>query len=205
MRLKEADLYPPLKAWLEAKGYRVVAEVPMVFRTIDVIAVKDGHVIAVEMKLCMTEGVLHQGVTAKLCSDSCYVAVGSRPRSLEKAKQWGLGVLSIRDGKVEVLLEPGKNKETRVYYRDMAIEKAKHMPTDTVGGVPCLEGVGPARDCKRRVEDYKKENPKATWKEIYANVPNHYASAKSMSNALGYSMRQRDAWKERRKKQREGR
>jgi hypothetical protein len=202
--MKESDLYAPLKAWFEAQGYRIVAEVPMIHQTIDAVAIRDGVVVAIEMKLCLTEAVIRQGSLAQTVADKVYVAVGTNPRaaSVVEAKRYGLGVLSIRGGVVTILQDPSPNEHVNQHWREMALAKATHMRTDTIGGVPCRDGVGPARDCKRRVEEYKKQNPKTTWKEIYENVPNHYANAKSMAGALGYSMRQRDHWKEMRKKER---
>ena len=205
--MREATLYAPIKAWLEGQGYRVAAEVPILNRAIDVAAHReeDDSTLGIEMKVCLTETVIRQGLTLQLCCDLAYVAVGSKPlaASVKKATDHGLGVLQVKDDGVIVIAKPSGKRIVMDHYRDQLKVKVKHMPTDTVGGVPCLDGVGPARDCKRRVKEYRKKNPKSTWADVYENVPNHYASAKSMAGALGYSMRQRDYLKKLRRENRE--
>ncbi|MHC4326060.1 MAG: hypothetical protein ACYSUX_17460, partial [Planctomycetota bacterium] len=41
------------------------------------------------------------------------------------------------------------------------------------------------------VEAYRELRPKATWKEMYENIPNHYASVSSFRNRLA-----RTEWKQ---------
>ena len=53
-----------------------------------------------------------------------------------------------------------------------------------VAGLPTLRGLGPAQDCYRALTAYREAHPKATWVEIYREVPNHYANAKSMASAM---------------------
>lgn len=202
--MKESDLYRPVKAWLEAQGFRVVPEVPVLYSAIDVVGVREDAVVGIEMKLCLSEKVIRQGWNLQMACDRGYLAVASKPRSvsIEQAKKLGLGVLRVKKGSVEVLLEPNQKEPPVANYRERVLSKCAHMSTQGRGGVPCLDGVGPARDCKRRVGQYLKRHPKASWAELYEKVPNHYASAKSMSGALGFSMRQRDYWKKLRREER---
>lgn len=69
-------------------------------------------------------------------------------------------------------------KEEIIEYRK---EKA---PFEGDSGLPTLKGKGPARDVSGLIIEYRKENPDATWKELFANVANHYASWQSMKRAL---------------------
>lgn len=200
--MKEADLYPAVKEWLLAQGCtKVVPEVPINFRSIDVIGVSPAMVYGVEMKRCLSWKVIYQARNIQVAVDFAYAAVGSKPRKdrLANASERGIGVLRVHDGKVEVLLEPRPPVVPSAHYRAQVLQKAAHMSGEGVGGVPCLDGVGPARDCKRRVAAYMDGHPNAKWQEIYENVPNHYVNAHSMRGALVYSMARRDEWKKARK------
>lgn len=98
--IRETDLYPPVKAHFEAQGYVVKAEV----RDADVVAVKDGVPVIIELKTGFTLQLLQQGVTRQALSDHVYLAV---PRWKGKAgwrmfkgnlglcKRLGLGVISV--------------------------------------------------------------------------------------------------------------
>jgi hypothetical protein len=200
--MKEADLYPAVKAWLEGQRLKAYPEVPLQHRPIDVVGIGDAVTVGIEMKRHMSQKVIYQAATLSLSCDRSYVAVGSKPRSLEQARRLGIGVLRVAKGMVEVLLESAHQGTPTPHYRDQLRTKCARMTGEGVGGVPCLDGVGPAQDCKRRVEAYKKENPEAGWGEIWLKVPNHYASAKSMAGALTTSLKMRALFKERRRKRR---
>jgi hypothetical protein len=113
-RLAETDLYPPVKAWLEALGYEVKAEVGPA----DVVACRDGEEpLLVELKTGFSLTLLQQAVARQAISDAVYVAV---PRWQGRAgwrafkgniglcKRLGVGVISVRaeDGFVQVHADP---------------------------------------------------------------------------------------------------
>jgi len=198
--MKEAELYAPVREWLTAQGLTVYPEVPVGHRTADAVGVGAAIVIGIELKRSLTEKVLHQASTLQLSCDKVYVAVGTRPRNPERATKIGLGVLSVIGAEVTVIQEPGEHEHVFQPYRAKLLELCARLPTGGVGGVPCLDGVGPAQDCKRRVEEYRKNYPKATWKELFQEVPNHYASAKSMAQSLTAGIALRARLKKLRKK-----
>ena len=108
---REAQLYPPVKTWLEARGYDVRAEVGAA----DVVGRNpDGGLAIVEMKLGFSLTLFHQGVDRLGLTDQVWLAVpppGKRARrdNVRLARRLGLGVLSVRlrDGFVEELAAPG--------------------------------------------------------------------------------------------------
>ncbi|MEH6835900.1 MULTISPECIES: DUF2161 domain-containing phosphodiesterase [Falsihalocynthiibacter] len=126
---RETDLYPPVKAYLEAQGYEVKAEIGAV----DVVAVRgDEAPVLVELKLGFTLTLLHQGVARQAISDDVYLAV---PRGkgkpfltalkghLSLCRRLGLGLITVRlkDEFVEVHLDPApftprksKTRQTRL-------------------------------------------------------------------------------------------
>lgn len=113
--VKETDLYPPIKAYLEAQGYEVKGEVGAA----DVVAVRgDEAPLIVELKVGFSLSLFHQGIERQALSDWVYIAVprGSGARWLRGLKdntalcrRLGLGLLTVRlkDGFVEPHLDPG--------------------------------------------------------------------------------------------------
>ncbi|WP_089901430.1 DUF2161 domain-containing phosphodiesterase [Loktanella fryxellensis] len=109
--MREADLYPAIKAHLVALGYAVKGEVGAA----DVVAVKGDAVLVVEMKTAFSLTLFHQGIARQAITDAVYLAVpagGARKALLANvglARRLGLGVMTVRprDGLVEVLADPG--------------------------------------------------------------------------------------------------
>ena len=123
---KEADLYPPIKAYLQRQGYEVKGEVGAV----DIMARRGSDApIIVELKLGFSLALFHQGIDRLAVTDLVYVAVPAggqakaRKSNVKLARRLGLGVMTVRlrDGHVEVLADPGpyaprksKKKTTRL-------------------------------------------------------------------------------------------
>lgn len=136
---KETELYPPIKAFLEAQGYEVKGEVGPA----DIVARRgDEPPVIVELKLGFSLALLHQAVDRLAISDSVYVAVpaGGKAKALKAnvklARRLGLGVLTVRsrDGHVEALADPGpyaarrsRKKEARLL---KAFERLRGDPND---------------------------------------------------------------------------
>ncbi len=132
-KLRETDLYPPIKALLEGQGYHVKSEVS----DCDVVAVRaDDELVIVELKTAFTLPLLFQGIRRQSMTDAVYVAFAeSTARSassiwrrnyrdiLKLCRLLGLGLISVRIGDdepagVDVHLDPAryqprKNKRER--------------------------------------------------------------------------------------------
>ena len=111
---READLYPHVKAYLEAQGYVVKGEVGAA----DMVAVRgDEDPVVVELKLRLNLTLYHQAVARLRMTDLVYLAVvkptgRNARRSLRENKvlcrRLGLGFLTVRhDGMVEAHCDPG--------------------------------------------------------------------------------------------------
>lgn len=113
--MRETELYAPVKAFLEAQGYEVKAEVG----PCDVMAMRGNDpIVIVELKTGFTLALLHQAIDRLAVTDAVYVCV---PRgkgrvwqrnlsgNLKLCRRLGLGFLSVRlkDGFVEAHLDPG--------------------------------------------------------------------------------------------------
>ncbi|PRY22697.1 hypothetical protein CLV78_106239 [Aliiruegeria haliotis] len=114
-RLRETDLYAPVKALLESQGYEVKGEVGPA----DVVAVRaeeDAPVI-VELKTGFSLSLFHQAIARQAITDAVYVAVPhgrGRPflRSLKAntslCRRLGLGLITVRlaDGHTQIHIDP---------------------------------------------------------------------------------------------------
>jgi hypothetical protein len=114
--MREADLYAPVKAYLEGQGYEVKAEVG----ECDVLARRDEDPpVVVELKLTFSLALVMQGAARQAVFDHVYLAV---PVSSDRGwklrykdiiglcRRLGLGLLAVRTGtdpKVEAHLDPG--------------------------------------------------------------------------------------------------
>jgi hypothetical protein len=113
--MREADLYPALKAYLQAQGYSVKAEIG----DCDIMARRGAEPpVVVEMKLTFSLALIMQGVARQAVVDDVYLAV---PVSSDKGwatryrdivalcRRLGLGLLAVDVGKATVTahLDPG--------------------------------------------------------------------------------------------------
>ena len=109
--VKEAELYPPVKAHLTRAGWQVKGEVGAA----DVVGRRGDDILVVELKLGFSLALFHQGIARLALTDLVYLAVpaGGKTKALKAnvalARRLGLGVLTVRlrDGFVEVLADPG--------------------------------------------------------------------------------------------------
>lgn len=111
--MKEVDLYPDLKAFLEGQGYEVKAEIG----ACDVMAVRGAEPpVIVEMKLSFSLVLVMQGVARQSLFDTVYLAVPAPKKGwparykdiVAVCRRLGLGLLAVHPGQgVEAHLDPG--------------------------------------------------------------------------------------------------
>jgi len=70
-KLKESELYMPIKNYLETLGYDVKGEV----KSCDITAIKNGELLVVELKTGFTLELVYQALSRQKLADSVYVAV----------------------------------------------------------------------------------------------------------------------------------
>ena len=124
-KLRESDLYAPVKALLEAQGYEVKGEVG----SADIVAVRASEEpVVVELKSGFSLALFHQAVDRQRITDAVYVAV---PRGAGRAfraalrknvglsRRLGLGLMTVRpkDGHVEVHLDPAPYQPRKAKHR----------------------------------------------------------------------------------------
>ena len=185
MILRECKLYEPIKLFFESQGFSVYPEIPLLYSCIDIVAIKDNIIIAIEMKMSLSKKVVQQAWTHKIFSNYVYVAIPTNPKnsSISKCIKYNLGIIRVKNDIVKILKEAPKNDKFYGNYRQQLIKRC--LKSDNkIAGLPVVKGVGPRIDCKKRVKEYLKNNPNASWKKIYENVPNHYCNHNSMRSAL---------------------
>lgn len=156
------------------------------------------NLVAIEMKRSLTDHVIRQAHQCTGLTDNAYCAVQTYPRksSIKKCHDLGVGILSVRDGSVYEILPPTMvhgNRASRYrhgssirFNRERMEKLFDHLRKRGIGGeggVPNTKNQGPARDVRDLVAAYRAEHPDADWKELFANVANHYASHQSMRQA----------------------
>ncbi len=143
--MAESDLYKPVKAFLEKQGYEVKGEV----RGCDVVAVKDGALVVVELKQRFTLELILQGVDRLALTDSVYLAVpeptarsrGPGPwdkRVVKLCRRVGVGLLTVSPrGRVEVIAlpEPYQPNKNRKKAARLVAEHARRAGDPNLGGV----------------------------------------------------------------------
>jgi len=136
---RETDLYPPVKAYLEGQGYEVKGEVGAV----DVMAVRGKEdPVLVELKLGFSLALLHQGIARQAISDAVYLAVPhglkGMKENLSLCRRLGLGLMTVRlrDGFVEVLVDPAPYKPRKSAKRKGRLlrEFARRVGDPNAGG-----------------------------------------------------------------------
>lgn len=178
----------PLCNWLRGMDYVPYAEVPdrWNYRRYDLVGIKNGLIIVIEMKKSLTKGLILQARIGLHVADNVYCAVSTHPRnaSIHRCRNLGIGVLEVRGDRVIEIIPSCIYTKTIESYRDVLLERTRTMVPGGLAGVPNVKGVGPAKTVNRLVEAYRMEHPRATWKELYDNVPNHYTSFSSMYGAM---------------------
>ena len=143
-KLKEIDLYAPVKALLEGQGYEVKGEVGAA----DIVAVrKDEDPVVVELKTGFSLSLFHQAIDRQRITDTVYVAVprgsgrifaASLRRNIKLCRRLGLGLMTVRlkDGLVETHLDPAPYAPRKSPRRKAVLlnEFAKRVGDPNTGG-----------------------------------------------------------------------
>ncbi len=143
--MAEADLYAPIKTFLERQGYEVKGEV----EDCDVVAVRgDEPPLVVELKLQLNLSLILQAVDRLAVSDCVYVAfrVGKKHSASWRSRgkqvtsllrRLGLGLLTVSArGRVEAVLDPGPYRPRVVKQRRERLlrEFAERVGDPVAGG-----------------------------------------------------------------------
>lgn len=140
---RESDLYPPLKAFFEARGLTVKGEIGAA----DLVAMGGPEPVIVEMKLRFSLALYHQAVARLALGAQVWIAV-ARPEGTGAAraltenralcKRLGLGLVTVRarDGFLEVHASPGDPPPRRAPKKAarLTAEFARRLGDPNAGG-----------------------------------------------------------------------
>lgn len=143
-KLKETDLYLPVKQLFESQGYEVKSEIGAA----DVMAVRaDEAPVIVELKTAFSLALFHQGIERQSITEFVYIAVprGSGKPFLKALKnnkslcrRLGLGLITVRmkDGFTEIHLDPApyKPRQSKKKQQRLLREFAKRVGDPNQGG-----------------------------------------------------------------------
>ncbi len=150
--MKESDLYPPLKRFLECQKYEVKGEV----HNCDVLAVRGEEApVVVELKLLLNLDVILQAVERLSLTSKVYIGIPEQCKTLKRRRKHifkllrmlGLGLVTIDSqqdiGGVEVLLDPGEYRPRKSKHRRERLlgEFVKRVGDPNLGGAEKRKGV----------------------------------------------------------------
>jgi hypothetical protein len=142
---RETSLYPPVKQFLENRGFDVKGEIC----GCDVVALRGTEpplVVVSELKLGFNLELVLQGVNRMAACDEVWLAVRMRgrrgregdPRALKLCRLLGLGLLGVSAmGRVDVLVQPGPWRPRRDQHRRARLlnEHRRRIGDPAMGGL----------------------------------------------------------------------
>ena len=150
--MKESDLYPPLKQFLESQNYEVKGEV----EGCDVLAVRGEEApIIVELKLSLNLNVILQAVERLSLTQKVYIGIPKQCSNLSRQRKHiikllrmlGLGLVVIDleqvRVKVDVVLDPVEYKPRKSKYRQERLlgEFMQRVGDPNLGGAEKRKGI----------------------------------------------------------------
>jgi len=192
-KIKETELYYPVKEFLEKQGYRVKSEIV----DCDVVAVNDnGAMVIIELKTSASLKLILQTITRKDITDNVYVGIpensiilkSNRKQFLKLLKLLGIGLLLINPDKnrVTALLDPSEYRPRKRSEKKSKLLKEYHdlVGDPNKGGSQKISGIMTVyrqkaleiseyllQRGKTKASDIKNElNEPKTWSILYTNV-----------------------------------
>lgn len=141
-KVKETEIYNPIRRFLETEGYHIKAEV----NHVDVYGIKDNLTITVELKTQISLKLIYQALERKKVADSVFIgvpedAVKSHGKDMKHLRhlltKLGIGVIVVRANEAYVLLEADQSsvkKRTNVKKRQVIKEFNQRENHQNIGG-----------------------------------------------------------------------
>lgn len=153
--MRETDLYPPVKQFLEGQGYVVKAEI----RDCDVVAMRgDEAPVIVELKTAFSLRLVLQAIDRQAMTDAVYIAIAPPKRRdywdiVKLCRRLGLGLLVVAGDRLEALADPAPYKPRRMAGRvGLLLKEFAHRAGDpNSGGMRGRRMTGYRQDALRLV------------------------------------------------------
>lgn len=182
--MRERDMFPIAAAWFAARGYQVWAEINIWGWRIDLVAadLAANKFVLVELKKSLQHDLSQRCRSLRSRGHEVWAVVES-PVNYKPGTEWrGVGVGSVY-GQVFREVQPAELNAVDPVCLTWT-RRVRETPSGGIGGVACATGEGPAAEVCDRACEYLATHPGASWKELFASVPNHYGSAASMRSSL---------------------
>jgi hypothetical protein len=124
----ESDLRDPLLIWLEACGFEVQVEVPILRRRADLAGLKEANLTAVELKLSQWREALRQAMAYQVAADRAWVAMPLEAASRAYRERWifeaqGVGLLAVDgSGRVRTPIPARPSPRLLPFLRERVLE-----------------------------------------------------------------------------------
>ena len=187
--MKEHDLALSVCNLLREWGYTVYSEIQGYGTPArhDIVGLKnDTELIVVELKMSLNDKVIRQAYSGQNFTSECYVAIPVSPRvsSIERCRKYGVGIIQVSGDNAKILTKPTCKMEGWIPAIKLIIDRLKrHEPSDDAGK-PNEAGIGITHILVNKVKEYLTKHPKATWKEIWENIENHYSSPATFCSSM---------------------
>lgn len=185
---KETELDPPVRAWLEAQGLDVYAEV----LGADLVGLRKGETTIVEMKRAFGVEVIAQALAHATRAHRTYVAVpaGGAHEALAICRALGIGVLYVNQEREDLKgaerVVEWETVKPRPAADDERIRRCcrASMRANTAGVKGGVERATPFKDTMRQVAETIAARPGITLAELVASVTHHYKTDKAARSAI---------------------
>tara|TARA_R110002110_G_scaffold64680_23_gene178860 strand:+ start:224 stop:907 length:684 start_codon:yes stop_codon:yes gene_type:complete len=196
----ETELYPPVKAWLEATGFEVKSEI----EGCDIVARRgDEAPVIVELKTRFNLDLLLQGVDRLRLSDRVYIAFprsatgkGSHWRKRRRAiiglcRRLGVGLLIV-DSRVEIVQEPEpyRPRGNARNHRSLMLEFDRREGDPNIGGSTRRAIVTAYRQDALRCLDFLRKTPGQPPRQVKLATGVERAASILQRNVYGWFYRQ---------------
>lgn len=124
----ESELAEPIATWLEAAGFRVRMEVPILGRRADLLGLNESSVTAVEMKMRDWAEAIRQAMAYQLAADRSWVAMPLATAFRAYRERWrfeaeNVGLLAVDDrGGVRIAIPAGPSPRLLPFLRDQILK-----------------------------------------------------------------------------------
>ena len=197
MKIKESDLFPAVKEWLEERGYEVYSEVKCKGNSgrADVVGKSGNLITVVEMKISVSLALIEQAFRWKRLANYVYVAIPKPQKGVHwfaarMLRREGIGILFIdcksREPWAYANCEPKLNRKIESYLREALREEHKNGPPGGhAGGGYVTEYKLTIKRVKEFLQWRTRNGEWLTITEVLEDCWTHYHTPKqSLSNAL---------------------
>lgn len=123
--VKEITIVNTIEEYFKKQKFYVIREAPVLERRIDILAINEKEIIAVEAKVRKWEKIFRQVLFCKLFADKVYAAfpeVMLEKISLSPFRKYGIGIISVNDC-IKIIIESRKSRKIQKDLKNYILQK----------------------------------------------------------------------------------